>query len=92
VIASLRARLLAGLLALAAARLVLLAAIVYVEQRSFLLERADEQVRAATGAVGFALKEQDMPGGRPRDAGPAGGFRPGPTGSAATPVATSSAT
>ena len=41
--ASLRARLVAAVLAIAAVGLLALAAIVYAEQRSFLLDRADEQ-------------------------------------------------
>ena len=59
---SLRARLIAGLLALAAAGLLLLAGITYVEQRGFLMDRVDQQARSAPFAVRFAL------GG--------GGFRP----------------
>ena len=39
---SLRARLIGGLLAVAAAGLLALAGITYAEQRSFLLERADQ--------------------------------------------------
>jgi two-component system OmpR family sensor kinase len=76
---SLRARLVAGLLALSALGLVLLAAITYAEQRSFLLERADQQVRAALPAVARELVEQ---GGRPgADNGLPGGFPPrGPDG------------
>jgi two-component system OmpR family sensor kinase len=55
---SLRSRLVAGLLVLAAAGLVLLAAITYAEQRSFLLNRVDDQARSATGAVEHELDEQ----------------------------------
>jgi two-component system, OmpR family, sensor kinase len=40
---SLRARLMAGLLVLAAAGLVTLGAVTYTEQRSFLYDRADQQ-------------------------------------------------
>ena len=44
---SLRARLLAALLAVTALGLLLLGTIMYLEQRSFLYERLDEQARAA---------------------------------------------
>jgi two-component system, OmpR family, sensor kinase len=44
---SLRARLVAGLVALAAAGLVVLGGVTYAEQRSFLLNRVDQQVHAA---------------------------------------------
>jgi two-component system OmpR family sensor kinase len=45
---SLRARLIIGLLALAAIGLVLLAGVTYVEQRNFLVDRVDQQVRLAS--------------------------------------------
>jgi two-component system OmpR family sensor kinase len=74
---SLRARLLAALLAVAALGLLLLATITYLEQRSFLYERVDEQARAAIGPVGAALTDEGI--GRrpppPRD-GPRGGDGP----------------
>jgi two-component system OmpR family sensor kinase len=70
--ASLRARLLVALLALTALGLLLLGGITYVEQRSFELDRVDDQVRTAPPAVVVALHEQgigeppsDEPGGRP---------------------------
>ena len=44
---SLRARLIVGLLALAAAGLVTLAAVTYVEQRSQLYDRVDQQAESA---------------------------------------------
>jgi two-component system, OmpR family, sensor kinase len=53
--ASLRTRLLAGVLVLAAAGLVLLAAVTYAEQRSFLLGRVDEEARSAVGAISRVL-------------------------------------
>src|SRR4051795_11363934 len=53
--ASLRARLLAAVLILSAAGLLLVGAIVYAEQRSFLLDRIDQQARSAPGTVAFAL-------------------------------------
>jgi len=67
---SLRARLLAALLAVTALGLLLLGTITYLEQRSFLYERLDEQARAGAGAVGAALSEEGIgpsiggPGGR----------------------------
>jgi len=56
--ASLRARLVTGLLVLTAGGLVALAAITYAEQRSFLTQRTDQQLREAPQAVGRALDEQ----------------------------------
>src|SRR5436853_2825930 len=52
---SLRARLIAALIVLAAAGLVTLAAVTYAEQRSFLLDRVDQQARDAQRAVNFEL-------------------------------------
>jgi two-component system OmpR family sensor kinase len=62
---SLRARLIIGLLALAAAGLITLAAVTYAEQRSFLYDRADQQLAAAKGAVSHALDQAGavVPGG-----------------------------
>jgi len=54
---SLRARLIAGLLVLAAAGLIVLAAVTYAEQRSFLFQRADDQVRAAQPIVDRSLDQ-----------------------------------
>jgi two-component system OmpR family sensor kinase len=53
--ASLRSRVLASVLLLAAAGLILLAAVTYAEQRSFLLDRVDQQVKASIPAVSLAL-------------------------------------
>ncbi|MHB8233180.1 MAG: sensor histidine kinase [Solirubrobacteraceae bacterium] len=53
--ASLRARVLASVLLLAAAGLIALAAVTYAEQRSFLLGRIDEEVRGAGPALTHAL-------------------------------------
>jgi len=81
--ASLRARLLAGLLGLAAAAMLVLAAVTYVEQRSFLLERVDERVRSAPGAVARALDGEGGPGrrrGHGHRIGPGGGPGGGPRG------------
>jgi two-component system OmpR family sensor kinase len=57
---SLRARLLAALLVLTAAGMLLLGGITYAEQRSFLVDRIDQQVRAAPGAVARALADQGV--------------------------------
>jgi two-component system OmpR family sensor kinase len=64
--ASLRARLLAALLALTALGLLLVGTITYFEQRSFELDRLDAQVRSAPPAVVVALHEQGI-GAEPRD-------------------------
>ena len=53
--ASLRARVLASVLLLAAAGLVALAVVTYAEQRSFLLGRVDQEVRGAGPALSQAL-------------------------------------
>ncbi|HEY7077014.1 MAG TPA: histidine kinase dimerization/phospho-acceptor domain-containing protein, partial [Solirubrobacteraceae bacterium] len=60
---SLRARLIFGLVALAAVGLVALGAITYFEQRSFLMTRIDEQTKAAPAAVDRALSDQGHPPG-----------------------------
>ncbi|HET6449269.1 MAG TPA: hypothetical protein VFG31_09185, partial [Conexibacter sp.] len=78
---SLRARLVAGLLALAAVGLLVLAAVTYVEQRSFLVDRVDQQLRAATRPVSAALAfrlglapgARDGPAGVPGEPGFGGG-------------------
>jgi two-component system, OmpR family, sensor kinase len=81
---SLRTRLIAALIVLAAAGLVTLAAVTYAEQRSFLLDRVDQQARDAQRAVNFELVGPDggpgMPGGRLRLAPPPllRGVGPGP--------------
>jgi two-component system OmpR family sensor kinase len=85
--ASLRARLLVALLALTAIGLLLLGGITYVEQRSFELDRIDDQVRTALPVVAGALKEQGAvaqprsptgggppPGGAPGSGLPAGTY------------------
>jgi hypothetical protein len=64
---SLRARLLAAVLALTAAGLLLLGGITYVGQRSFLLDRLDDQISvappAAAGALGIGGGPERRPGG-----------------------------
>jgi two-component system, OmpR family, sensor kinase len=84
--ASLRARLLAALLALTAIGLLLLGGITYVEQRSFELTRLDDQVRGALPLVEGAVGEQGVnaqpqagdggprPGGGPQPLPPAGTY------------------
>ena len=57
---SLRARLMAAVLITAAVGLILLAAITYVEQRSFQLSRIDDTARSGTGAVLGALAQQGI--------------------------------
>jgi two-component system OmpR family sensor kinase len=59
-IGSLRARLIAVLLVVAAAGLLALAAITYAEQRSFMLERVDRQVRSAQGVVDPTLEGRGL--------------------------------
>jgi two-component system OmpR family sensor kinase len=65
--ASLRARVLASVLALAAAGLIALAAVTYAEQSSFLQGRIDQEVKAAAPAVSVALDHDGFkpPGGPP---------------------------
>jgi two-component system OmpR family sensor kinase len=66
--ASLRARLLAAVLVLGAVGLLLLGAVTYVEQRSFLLDRVDQQARSAPAAVAGALSGDGFgPADRDRD-------------------------
>ena len=55
---SLRARLVAGLVALAAAGLIVAAAVTYAEQRSFQLDRVDQQVRSAVVPLSGQLDER----------------------------------
>src|SRR5215211_7630828 len=79
--ASLRARLLAAVLVLSAVGLLLVGAITYAEQRSFLLDRVDQQARAAPPAVrgalsgdrGFGPAGRDRDHDRDRGGGPPGG-------------------
>ena len=79
---SLRARLLAGVIALAAICVIALGAIVYAQQRDFLLERVDEQAASAVSLAGRVLDDQGVP--RPRgELGPGHdprGFGRGPGG------------
>ena len=84
---SLRARLVAAVLAIAAVGLVALAAITYAEQRSFQYDRIDDTARGGAPAVAGALAqrgigEHDEPdrggrGGPPRGGGPGVGLPAG---------------
>jgi two-component system OmpR family sensor kinase len=74
---SLRARLLACLLALAAVGLLAAGAVTYAEQRSFLLDRVDQQATSALAPLGARLdvlgyKPAGGPGHRGRDEGDRG--------------------
>jgi two-component system OmpR family sensor kinase len=69
--ASLRSRVLASVLLLSAIGLVVLAAVTYAEQRSFLQGRVDQEVRAAAPAMSRAL---DLAGFLPASAGGRAGF------------------
>jgi two-component system, OmpR family, sensor kinase len=72
---SLRARLIAGLLVLTAIGLLIAGTVTYVEQRSFLLDRVDQQALAAAPAMAQQLDEH---GYRPPDGdGQGGGHFPG---------------
>jgi two-component system, OmpR family, sensor kinase len=74
---SLRARLLVGLVALVTAGLVTVGAVTYAEQRSFLLQRVDQEVTAATGRVARDLSGVDGPGPPPAFAGAGGNYSTG---------------
>ena len=67
---SLRARLIAVMLVVAAAGLLTLAGITYAEQRSFLLDRADVQLRTAVPAMEHQLLGDRGRRGEPRGGGP----------------------
>jgi two-component system OmpR family sensor kinase len=89
--ASLRARVLASVLLLSAAGLVLLAAVTYAEQRSFLEGRVDQEVKGAVLALSFQLDRilAPQPGssnGSPARPGASSAFGPqGDLGRAAGP-------
>jgi two-component system OmpR family sensor kinase len=69
-IASLRGRLVAGVLVLAAAGMLLVGAVTYASQRSFLLDRVDAQLNGATLALEHQLDGDNQPYGGPRRGGP----------------------
>jgi two-component system OmpR family sensor kinase len=72
-IVSLRGRLVAGVLALAAVGLLVLAGVTYAEQRSFLMQNVDRQARGAQASVDVLLEGRGFiyPDG-PRPGGPQG--------------------
>jgi two-component system, OmpR family, sensor kinase len=80
--ASLRARVLASVLLLAAAGLVLLAAVTYAEQRSFLQGRVNQEVKGAVLALSFQLDRKGFKpplspsNGSPTRPGASSGFAP----------------
>ena len=77
--ASLRARLLAGLLALTAAGMLIAGGVTYAEQRSFAYQRVDDQTRDAPFLLGRALDGGDRDDG-PRPGGPGRAGDGGPLG------------
>ena len=86
---SLRARLIATLVAVAAAGLIVLAVVTYASQRSFLYDRVDDQTRSGEAAVRRALEDQGVitrmgPGRGPGGFGPHGGGRAGGPGGPGT--------
>ncbi len=78
-IASLRGRLVAGVLVLAAAGMLLVGAITYATQRNFLLDRVDTQLVSATSALQHELDGDER---RPFPGPRGGGRRPLPGGGA----------
>jgi two-component system OmpR family sensor kinase len=78
---SLRTRLLTGVLVLCAAGLVLLGAVTYAEQRSFLQGRVDQEAQAAGPALSQAL---DRDGFKPLE--PAAGSASAKAGASSTPA------
>jgi two-component system OmpR family sensor kinase len=62
---SLRARLLVGMVVLVAAGLAVTAIVTYEEQRSFLLDRVDQQVQSALAPLSFQLRARTAGDGRP---------------------------
>ncbi|MGZ4275087.1 MAG: sensor histidine kinase [Solirubrobacteraceae bacterium] len=85
---SLHARLIALVLAVAAAGLLLLAAITYVEQRSFLIDRVDQQARTAMLPLGMRLSDRGVGGTLPHGGGPGPGGPGGPDLDLALPTGT----
>ena len=81
--ASLRARLLAGVLLLSAVGLVIVGAVTYADQSNFLQGRADQQVRGAVAAISEQLDAKHAgpapyaPGEQPFEPSPGGAGRGG---------------
>ena len=73
-IASLRGRLVAGVVALAAIGMLLVGGITYASQRNFLLDRVDTQLASALPAIEHEITD---PGGGFRNKGGGNGPRPG---------------
>src|SRR3954451_21738873 len=73
---TLRARLVAALLAVATAGLLALAGTTYVEQRSYLERRVDDQARAAINAVQRSPNRAGEPDQTAGDPGPHGAGLP----------------
>jgi two-component system OmpR family sensor kinase len=68
--ASLRTRLIAVLLVVAAAGLLALAGVTYTELRSYVYDRVDQQARSAVPAMEHQLTGDRGPGEEPREGGP----------------------
>jgi two-component system, OmpR family, sensor kinase len=68
--ASLRARLIAVLLVVAAAGVLVLAGVTYTELRSYVYDRVDQQARSAVGVMEHELSGRGGPGPEPRGGGP----------------------
>ncbi|WP_037495885.1 sensor histidine kinase [Solirubrobacter soli] len=77
-IASLRGRLVAGVLVLAAAGMLLVGAVTYASQRSFQLDRVDSQLSSVSMVLQHKLSgaDEDFGGGPRRGAPPPGGGAP----------------
>jgi two-component system OmpR family sensor kinase len=75
-IASLRGRLVAGVLALAAAGMLLVGGITYVWQHNFLLDRVDTQLAGAVRGLQHEFSEPERPYGDHGGGPPAGGGPP----------------
>jgi two-component system OmpR family sensor kinase len=79
-IASLRGRLVAGVLALAAAGMLLVGAVTYASQRSYQLDRVDSQLQGATFGLERQFDDNKKFEGGPRGGGPPpGGGAPSET-------------
>jgi two-component system OmpR family sensor kinase len=72
---SLRTRLLVGMVVLVAAGLTVAAVVTYEEQRSFLLDRVDQQVQSALAPVAVELRVPGTRTARAKVGGPARRFR-----------------
>jgi two-component system OmpR family sensor kinase len=84
--ASMHARLVAGVLVIGAAGLLLLGGVTYGEQRSFQLKRVDQQIHAAQGPVRADLERRGVLPDAGHDEGHRGGSGPGGGGSGEPPL------